>query len=359
MSTETPTRDDTDAYELLTNNAVEAVTEAELRELAAAPEGKRAYVGYEPSGVLHLGHMLTATKLMELQAAGFEVVVLLADVHAYLNGKGTFAEIRAIADRMREQFVAFGLDPDRTEFVLGSEFQLDEEYVLETLDLALRTSMRRAERSMSEIAGDGTATVSQAVYPLMQALDIVALDVDLAVGGMEQRKVHMLARDVLPEIGHEAPTCLHTPLIADLETGLGKMSSSENSITGESSVTISMEDSREAIREKVDAAFCPPTADPDPEEHLSTGDLPEGVAPTDVELANPVLQLFEYHVFPRVDEVVVEVPERFGGDVCYESFDRLVADVEAGDLHPEDLKRTLADCLDRLIAPGRERLADD
>lgn len=73
-----------DAYDLITRNASEVVTEDEVRALADDPEGKRAYVGYEPSGVLHIGHMLTANKLIDLQAAGFEVVVLLADVHAYL-----------------------------------------------------------------------------------------------------------------------------------------------------------------------------------------------------------------------------------------------------------------------------------
>ena len=95
-----------DAYELITRNADEVVTEDEVRTLANDPEGKRAYVGYEPSGVLHIGHMLTATKLIDLQEAGFEVTVLLADVHAYLNDKGSFEEIRETADRMQAQFIA-------------------------------------------------------------------------------------------------------------------------------------------------------------------------------------------------------------------------------------------------------------
>jgi tyrosyl-tRNA synthetase len=347
--TDPPASDE--ARALITNNAVETVTDDEIDALAADPAGRRAYVGYEPSGVLHLGHMLTATKLMELQAAGFEVVVLLADVHAYLNGKGTFEEIQATADRMREQFVAFGLDPAQTEFVYGSAFQLDEEYVLSTLELALETSANRARRSMSEIAGGEQPTVSQSLYPLMQALDIVALDVDLAVGGMEQRKVHMLARDVLPRIGEPAPTCLHTPLIADLETGLGKMSSSSDG------VTISMEDSAADIESKLtEAAFCPPTADPDLEVHLDPDQLPDGVSMAEVTLENPVLQLFEYHVFPQVDAVTIEAPARFGGDETFASFDALAAAVEAGDVHPDDLKQTLADHLNDLIAPGRDRL---
>ena len=83
-----------DAYERITRNTAEVVTDEEVRALADSPDGKRAYVGYEPSGVLHVGHMLTATKLIALPAAGFEVVVLLADVHAYPTGKGPFAGTR-------------------------------------------------------------------------------------------------------------------------------------------------------------------------------------------------------------------------------------------------------------------------
>ena len=325
-----------DAYDRITRNAAEVVTDEEVRALADAPDGKRAYVGYEPSGVLHVGHMLTANKLIELQEAGFEVVVLLADVHAYLNGKGTFAEIRETATRMQEQFVAYGLDPDQTEFVLGSEYQLDEEYVLDLHALELETSLSRAERAMAEIAGGDTATVAHAVYPLMQALDIVYLDVDLAIGGMEQRKVHMLARDTLPSIDADAPTCLHTPLIADLTTGVGKMSSSGG-------LSISMEDSAAEIEAKVEKAYCPPTADPDP---TDDGE----------ERENPVLQLFEYHVFPRFSEVVVERPDQYGGDLTYGSYDALEADLESGELHPADAKGALATYLDDLIAPGRERI---
>jgi len=325
-----------DAYELITRNASEVVTDEEVRALADSPDGKRAYVGYEPSGVLHIGHMLTANKLIELQEAGFEVVVLLADVHAYLNDKGTFEEIRETAARMQEQFVAYGLEESQTEFVLGSEFQLDEEYVLDLHALELETSLSRAERAMAEIASGDGATVAQAVYPLMQALDIVYLDVDLAIGGMEQRKVHMLARDTLPSIGADAPTCLHTPLIADLTTGVGKMSTS----TG---VSISMEDSESEIEEKVNKAYCPPTADPDPTD--------EGE-----ERENPVLQIFEYHVFPRFGEVVVERPEKYGGDLTYDAYDDLEADLESGELHPADAKGALAAYLDDLIAPGREKI---
>jgi len=327
-----------DAFERITRNATEVVTEEEVATLAEDPEGTRAYVGYEPSGELHLGHLLTANKLIDLQDAGVEVVVLLADVHAYLNGKGTFEEIRETAERMQAQFLAYGLDEAQTEFVYGSEFQLDEEYVLDVDALAVETTLNRAQRAMAEIKSGDTASVAHVMYPLMQALDIVYLDVDLAVGGLDQRKVHMLARDVLPEIGYEAPTSLHTPIIADLETGVGKMSSSEG-------VDITMADSTEALEEKVNAAFCPPTRDPDPDEDGN-------------ERENPVLELFEYHVFPRVDAVTVERPDEYGGDVSFGSYAELADALESGELHPADAKSALAAELDALIAPGRERLEE-
>jgi len=322
-----------DTYELITRNAEEVVTDEEVRDVAADPEGKRAYVGYEPSGVLHIGHLLTANKLIDLQEAGMEVVVLLADVHAYLNGKGSFEEIRETAERMKAQFIAYGLDEQHTEFVYGSEFQLEEDYTLDLHELELSTTMNRAKRAMAEIQGDETVKVSHLVYPLMQTLDIEYLDLDLAVGGLDQRKVHMLAREELPELGYEVRPCLHTPIVADLTSGEGKMSSSEG-------VTISMEDSTDELEEKVNSAFCPPTRDPD-------GDL-----------ENPVLELFEYHVFPRFDEIVVERPEKYGGDLTYDEFEALAADLESGELHPADAKGTLATYLDELIAPGREKLRE-
>jgi tyrosyl-tRNA synthetase len=343
-----------ETYEQIVRNTVEVLPEAEVRALADDPEGRRAYVGYEPSGVLHLGHMLTANKLIDLQDAGLEIVVLLADVHAYLNGKGSFEEIREVADRMREQFVAYGLDESATEFVLGSEFQSGEEYQLDLQALQLETTLNRARRAMAEIQSGDVAHVSHVVYPLMQALDIEYLDLDLAVGGLDQRKVHALQRDILPEIGYEARPALHTPILADLETGFGKMSASTNPVTGEDSTTISSEDSPEAIEEKVEQIFFPPERDPDFEDHYDGEEY--DLDPDEVTLHNPGLQLFEFHVFPRFEQVVVERPTKYGGTVTYESYETLAEAVERGDLHPADAKTALGTYLDELVGPGRERL---
>jgi tyrosyl-tRNA synthetase len=108
---------------------------------------------------------------------------------------------------------------------------------------------------------------------------------------------------------------------------------------------ISMEDSTEELEEKINSAYCPPTRDPEPDEDGN-------------ERENPVLELFQYHVFPRYDTVTVERPDEYGGDVTYETYDGLAEALDSGELHPADAKSTLAGYLDELIQPGRKRLQE-
>ena len=111
-----------------------------------------AYCGYEPSGKIHFGHFLTIRKLMDLQRAGARCIVLLADLHAYLNHKGTLEDIRMVAEYNKHCFIALGLDARRTEFLLGSSFQFDPDFIIDVLRMATETTLLRARRSMAEIA---------------------------------------------------------------------------------------------------------------------------------------------------------------------------------------------------------------
>ncbi len=311
---------------LIKRNAVEIVTEKELIELLQTKDKPRAYVGYEPSGEIHLGHMMTVQKLIDLQTAGFEVIVLLADVHAYLNEKGDFDEIREIADYNRRAFVALGLDESKAKFVLGSEYQLEKDYVLDVLRMARITTVNRARRSMDEVSRrKEDPMVSQMIYPLMQALDIAHLGVDLAVGGTDQRKIHMLARENLPKLGYKAPICLHTPILLGLDGE--KMSSSKGNY-------ISVRDSEKDVEKKILKAYCPAR---------------------EVE-NNPIIQIALYHIFPRFNELKVEREERFGGDVVYKTPEELISDFKSGKLHPLDLKRAVARYLNSILKDVRVRI---
>ena len=319
-----------DSHSRLTRVTAEVGSDEQIADILDNPSDHHAYVGYEPSGVLHLGHLLTAQKLADLHQIGLDVTVLMADVHAHINGKGSLEHVREVGEEMAAHLRAFGLQD--AEVVYGSSFQYDESYQNALHQLQTTVSLSRAERSMSEIAGDGTPTVGSVVYPLMQALDIAALDADIAVGGMEQRKVHMLARDALPSIGEEKPAFVHTPLISDLKTGSGKMSSSEG-------VTLSAADTEQDVRQKVSDAFCPQAIEQEGSE-------------------NPVLQLYEYLVFPRNDLVTVDRPSPYGGTLRYNSYSELEQSLVSGNLHPADAKDTLAAHLNNILEPIRQSKHD-
>ena len=315
-----------DRMALITRNTEEIVTQKELETLIESKESPTAYVGYEPSGKIHMGHVLTVNKLIDLQNAGFNVTVLLADVHAYLNEKGTMEEVRKIADFNRECFIALGLDESKTNYVYGSDYQLEPDYMLSVLKLARATTLNRAKRSMDEVSRNAdNPMVSQMVYPLMQAVDIALLGVDVAVGGIDQRKIHMLAREGLPGLGYKAPICIHTPILLGLDGK--KMSSSSNNF-------ISMDDTEKALKKKVNKAFCP------------EGDIVD----------NPVLALFKYHIIPRYEEITIQRPEKYGGDLHYESYEEMEAAFASKELHPMDLKAGAADYMNRILEPVREKM---
>lgn len=295
-------------------------------EIENNPSDLNAYVGYEPSGVLHIGHLITAQKLIDLQNEGVNVKLLMADIHAKINGKGTLNEIQKIGDDMVDQLIAFGLDKNKTEVVFGSDFQYSKEYQNDLHRLNQTVSINRAKRSMSEIAGSDTPVVAHVEYPLMQALDIVHLNIDIAVGGMEQRKVHMLARDELPNIGESKPHYIHTPLISNLNGKDDKMSSS-------SGITISAHDSEKEVKNKVMDAYCP-------KERTN----------------NPVLELFEYLVFRRFENINISRKEKFGEDLEYKNYKELENDLVSGDLHPLDAKDALQMKLNTILDPIRKKL---
>jgi len=311
-----------DPYERVTRNTVETVTEEDLRALLAKPE-KRVYAGYEPSGEIHLGHLVTINKLVDLQQAGFEVTVLLADLHAFLNRKGTMEKVAELAEYNKRCFEGLGLKNVR--YVKGSDLQLNRDYELLVLQLSQQITLNRATRSMDEVGRQmDHPTVSQMIYPIMQMADIMMLGVDAAVGGIDQRKIHMLAREHLVNFGYRAPVCIHTPILNGLDGK--KMSSSQGNY-------ISVADTEDVIRKKCQKAFCPP------------------------EIAeNPVLQIFQYHIFPRLSEITVVRPEKFGGNRTFTGYTELETAYSKKEIHPMDLKKACGDSLIEILAPVRDYL---
>lgn len=313
--------------ENIKRGTLEVVTEEELKD-KIKKDKPIAYIGYEPSGSVHLGHAITVKKMIDLQNAGFKVKILLADFHAYLNGKGSLEEIEKISNYNKKCFRALGLSED-TEFILGSSFQTLEDYTHKIYELALSTTLTRAKRSMAQITRDSKDhKVAEVIYPLMQVLDMIFLNVDVALGGMEQRKIHMLARESLPRMGYEAPVCLHTPLLHGTD-GSDKMSSSKENY-------IAIDDEPDVIRKKLQKSFCP------------QGQV-EG---------NPVIEIAEHFVFTEDKTLLIERPEKFGGNLEL-NYKDLLEIYAKNELHPLDLKNSVIKRLIEILEPVREYLKSD
>jgi tyrosyl-tRNA synthetase len=315
--------DTKEKLELIKRNTEEILTEEALHELLKKKKSPSVYCGYEPSGPMHLGHFVTITKLMDLQKAGFKIKILLADIHALLNKKGSEEEIAKESNAWRKTVKAIGLD---CEVVLGSDFQFKKDYQFDVMKLAQSSTISRGLRSMQEIARDvENATISQLWYPLMQVADIKHLKVDVALGGTEQRKVHMIGKDMSKTLEYDF-IALHTPLITSLKGPGEKMS---KSLPGSG---ISVTDSKEEIEKTIKAAYCP------------IGEVVE----------NPILQISKLILFPHLNKIEISRPVKFGGNVVYITYKDLESDFREGKLHPADLKSTVTSELEKIIAPIRK-----
>lgn len=312
-------------FEHITRNIIEIITEKELKTLLKEKKSPSVYCGYETFGHVHIGTMLSVNKLIDFEQAGLKVKVLFADLHTWLNRKGDLKWIENSVKYWQHCFCALGLK--KAEFVLGSKFQRSEKYIDDLYAMSISSTINRALRSMQQVARDiENAHVSQILYPLMQALDIAHMNLDIAYGGIEQRKIHMIAREELPKLGYKAPVCMHSPLIVSLQGPQIKMSSSKPE------TMISVNESPEKIHSKINNAYC---------------------TPSDIE-GNPVLQIAKYHIFQKLEKLKVSRAEKFGGDITFKTYKELESAFAKKELHAADLKAAVANSLIEMLKPVRD-----
>ena len=323
----------------------EVVTVEELKSLLERGGG-RGYIGFEPSGLFHIGWLVWAYKFKELVEVGIDMVLLAATWHAWINDKlgGDLELIRAAAQHVVDVLNALGLE-GRFRVVYADELVSNPKYWATLVRVAKNSSLARVRRAltiMGRRADEAEADFSKFIYPLMQVTDIYELDVDVALGGIDQRKAHMLARDVAEKLGRRKVIAVHTPLLPSLQ-GVTKMearSLPKDEFAAEIKMSkskpesaIFLTDSDEDIRVKIAKAYCPPR---------------------EVE-GNPILGIAKHIIFRGGEvEFRVERPEKFGGPVTYWRYEELDKDYVEGRLHPADLKAAVADYLvRRVIGPLR------
>lgn len=319
---------------LIKRNTQEILVEDELASLVKK-KSPVVYIGTSITGSPHIGYFVWVTKLADFIKAGFKAKILLADVHGALDKtpwdllEKRYEYYNIVIPAL---FEAIGADVKKIEIVKGSDVQLKKDYIWDLYRMSTFVSVHDAMKSASEVVKMGeNPKVSGLLYPLMQALDEEYLGVDVQYGGIDQRKILVLARETLPKLGYKARVEVMTPLIPGL-TASGKMSSSEKGSK------IDILDNENAVIEKLNGAFC------------EIGKVEN----------NGVLAFCRYVIMVhKQDEgksFVIERPQKFGGSLEFRSYEELEEAYLSQRVHPLDLKKAVAKEINLLLNSVRKKL---
>jgi tyrosyl-tRNA synthetase len=332
--------------ELIASVGEEVVTLPELRQLLEEKKSPIAYDGFEPSGMAHLAFgVFRALLLKDLIKAGIKFKIWLADWFAWINNKmdGDLEKIRHVGEYFIEVWKAGGVPTDKVEFLWASEAMDSVDYWSRVVKIAKNTTVARATRALTIMGRrEGEMKeVAQYFYPMMQVADIFHLEADITQLGLDQRRANMLAREVGPKLGWWKPVVISHHMLMNLEGAAEpegydeekgfdvQISSKMSKSKPESSIFV--HDTKDEIRTKIMAAFCPPKQ-------------VEG---------NPLLDYAKHIVFREFEHMTVERKQKFGGDIDFTSYKDLEDVYVAGELHPLDLKNTMVTYLDKMIDPVR------
>ncbi len=327
----------------------EIVTEDELNSILETKSRPVHYLGLEISGIPHIGHILCAgKKVNDFAKAGFETNILLADWHTVANQKlgGDWERIKKAGEFYKR---LFAVACPSAKVTFGSElYHNNDEYWKEVMKISAKTTIARATRTLI-IQGRNekdTLYVSQYIYPMMQVADIKAFGADVAHAGMDQRKVHMLAREAFKELNEKRELALvHTHLIQSLlePPKITEGAEKEEIVTAmkmsksKPGSSIPILANKEEVVKIIRSGWCP------------EGEIRE----------NPVLGLCKYVVFPTLGALKIEREMKYGGDMEYESYSALEKEFVEKKLHPVDLKNAVSSSIIKIMEPIMKRFGNE
>jgi len=188
--------------ELIKRNLQEIIGEEDLKEKLKSKKEFSVYWGTMPTGSVSLAYFFPMLKVADLLKCGFKVKILLADLHALLDGI-PYEILEKRYAYYKEAILLIlkiiNVDIKKLEFVKGSEVQLNKNYFNDLLRLSTFTTIRNSTKAASEAvksAQGENVLLSGMIYPLMQALDEEYLKVDAQLAGLDQRKIIVYAKRI-------------------------------------------------------------------------------------------------------------------------------------------------------------------
>ncbi|CAN5728068.1 tyrosine--tRNA ligase [soil metagenome] len=229
-------------FENLFRNAVDTIPREELERRLESGESLRVKLGLDPTAPdIHLGHAVVLEKLREFQDLGHTAVLIVGDYTARIgdpSGRSktrpvlSDEEIRHNTETYLDQAYRI-LDQDRTEVRHNSEW-LAPLTLADVIALTRATTVARIlERDdfSKRYAANDQISLTELLYPLMQAYDSVAIGADVELGGTDQLYNLLMGRQIMEYHGKRPQCVLTTPLLVGTD-GAMKMSKSLGNYIG-------------------------------------------------------------------------------------------------------------------------------
>ena len=223
------------ALEVLTRNAVDVLPRGALEEKLKLGRPLRVKFGIDvTSPDIHVGRGVPLQRLRAFQDAGHVGVLIVGDYTARVgdpSGRSaerpllSLEEIDSNAKTYVEQAYQI-VDPERTEVRFNSEWlaTLDFGEILQLTRTATVAQMLERDDFAKRYAAQEPISISELLYPLMQAYDSVAVQADVELGGTDQLYNLLTGRTVMAAYALEPQVVLTTPLLLSWDGE--KMSSS-------------------------------------------------------------------------------------------------------------------------------------
>jgi len=225
-----------------TRHAVHVLPAGELERKLALGRPLRVKLGVDPTSPdVHLGFAVVLDRLREWQDAGHTVVLIVGDYTARIgdpSGRSSERpvlpdeELDANAQRFADQAFRV-LDRSKTEVRLNGEWLAKLSFAEVVRLTRMLTVSRLLERDdfAKRFAAQEPISLSELLYPPMQAYDSVAIDADIEIGGTDQLYNLLTGRDVMERYGKEPQLVVTYPLLVGLD-GVEKMSKSRGNYVG-------------------------------------------------------------------------------------------------------------------------------